>query len=152
MKRLWPWFVLAIPLRLLTVGISPIHEFMHVLLAFFQGQEVTSFTWDCVTIRGATDITMTGAYFMELLFYLFFAVRLRPSRFSMFCFGVAHALILRAPGSMDFADYPAATAGFIAVWLIGVAAVWVVVCYRLASVLAEQNPEQPVTIRAPLRR
>ena len=150
--RWWAFFALAIFIRLGTVWISPVHELMHAALATLQGQEITEFRWDVVYIVGLNQATMTGAYFCEFLLYLSVVLISRPRGFTLWCFGVAHALILRAPVSGDFADFPTASVNFGILWVIGIGLGWLAVILRWRASDLDEQMQQSATIHPPLHR
>ena len=133
-NAVWFAFLLAIPLRVATYVLSPIHEFMHAVLGTLQGQAVVDFTWTEVKIRGMNDITLAGAYFMEVILYAFIAAKFRTSWFSMFMFGALHGVILRGLTSQDLHGFPDARAGLFCVWAIATAIAWIFVVKKQRAI------------------
>ena len=123
-------FIVAICVRLGTKAISPIHEIFHGILAVIQGQTITAVSWNYIEIARCTPLTTGGAYFLELIFYAIIVMKAKRSTFSMFCFGILHALALRAPVSMDFRDLPGMWANWLLLWVVTVAVCWWVVVHK----------------------
>lgn len=134
-------FIAAIVVRVGTIWISPIHEVMHVLLAFVQGQTVTKLTFDSVTIVGRNDTTLIGAYFCELGLYLFAVLISGRGKLATWSLGVVHALLYQAVFSMDLADFPTARASFVCLWIMAAILGWGVMAHRWGE-------KEPTTVRA----
>lgn len=117
-------FFAAMIVRLATNLISPVHEVMHGLLAVVQGQPLGKMGWNYIFIYEMNNATLVGAYFMELALYTFIVIRAKPRTFGVWCLGVVHALILRAPFSEDFLVSESAPGVFFVLWFIAIGICW----------------------------